>query len=149
MTVPFEGEIEALMAEYRRRRARTAELQRRIGEISATATTARQTVKVTVGPQGDLLGIEFPTGAYKRMAPNELAEAVMGVVAEAKAKALDQLRELMQPELPAGLNFMDLIQGKADLTKALPAEPPMPAAVRDYIDTGRVSPGGAIGGTRE
>jgi DNA-binding protein YbaB len=145
MSLPFDGELEVLMEEYRKRRARTAELQRRIREISATATTPRETVKVKVGAQGDLLGIEFPTSAYKRMAPNELAEAILAATAEAKAKALDALRELMQPELPAGLDFDDLIQGKADMTKALPADPAMPDAVRDYIGTGRV-PGRAPGG---
>src|SRR5579859_1130054 len=113
MSLPFDGELEALMEEYRKRRARTAELQRQIREISATASTPRQTVKVKVGAQGDLQSIEFPTGAYKRMAPNELAEAIMAATAEAKVKAMEALRELMQPEMPAGLNFMDLIQGKA------------------------------------
>jgi hypothetical protein len=44
----------------------------------------------------------------------------------------------MQPELPAGLNFDDLIQGKADMSKALPENSIMPGAVRDYIDSGRV-----------
>jgi DNA-binding protein YbaB len=138
MSLPFEHELEGLMEEYRKRRARTAELQRSIREISATATTPRQTIKVTVGAQGDLTGIEFVTGAYKRMAPNELSEAILGAVAEAKVKATDALRELMQPELPAGLNFDDLIQGKADMSKALPENSIMPDAVRDYIHSGRV-----------
>ena len=107
--LPFDSELEALMAEYRKRRARTAELQRQIREISGTAVTPRQTVKVKVDAQGGLLALEFPTGAYKRMAPNELAEAVMGAVAEAKGKALEALGELMQPELPKGMNFADLL----------------------------------------
>lgn len=148
MSLPFDSELEALMAQYRKRRARTAELQRQIREISGTAVTARQTVKVKVDAQGGLLSIEFPTGAYKRMAPNELAEAIQGAVAEAKAKALEALGELMTPELPRGLNFVDLVQGQVDLTKALPDEPPMPDAVREYIDTGRV-PGRASGGIDE
>jgi DNA-binding protein YbaB len=145
MPLPFDHELEGLMEEYRKSRARTAELQRQIREISATAMTPRQTVKVKVGAQGDLLGIEFPTGAYKRMAPNELSEAILGAVAEAKSKALDALRELMLPVLPRGLNFVDLIQGKADLTQAMPEEPPMPDAVRDYIESGQV-PGQPPGG---
>lgn len=148
MSLPFDGEIEVLMEEYRKRRARTAELQRRIREISATAATPRQTVAVTVGAQGDLVSIEFPNSAYKRMAPNELAEAILAVSAEAKAKATDALRELMKPELPPGLDFDDLIQGKADMSKALPDDPAMPDAVRDYVANGRVpgrGPGGVNG----
>jgi DNA-binding protein YbaB len=145
MSLPFDGEIEVLMEEYRKRRARTAELQRQIREISATGTTPRQTIKVKVGAQGDLQGIEFPTDAYKRMAPNELAEAIMSATAEAKVKATAMLRELMQPMLPPGVDFDDLVQGKADLAKALPSDPAMPDAVRDYIGTGRV-PGNSGGG---
>jgi DNA-binding protein YbaB len=138
MSLPFEHELEGLMEEYRKRRARTAELQRSIREISASATTPRQTIKVTVGAQGDLTGIEFLTGAYKRMAPNELTEAILGAVAEAKVKAMDSLRELMTPELPAGLNFDDLVAGKADMSKAVPENSMMPDAVRDYVYNGRV-----------
>ncbi|WP_194915204.1 YbaB/EbfC family nucleoid-associated protein [Catenulispora rubra] len=138
MNLPFDGEVEALMEAYQRRRARTAELQQKIREISATASNPRQTVKVTVGAQGDLVGIEFPTDAYKRMAPKELVEAIMSVAAEAKTQAQSALRELMQPELPAGLDFDDLVQGKADLSKALSEGSSVPEAVRDYVATGRV-----------
>ena len=148
MSLPFDSELEALMTEYRKRRARTAELQRQIREISGTAVTPRQTVKVKVDAQGGLLSIEFPTGAYKRMAPNELAEAIQGAVAEAKGKAMEALGELMQPELPAGINFADLVQGRADMAKALPDEPQMPDSVREYIDAGRM-PGRAAGGSDE
>jgi hypothetical protein len=44
---------------------------------------------------------------------------------------------MMTPHMPGGLNFIDLIQGNADLTEAMPARPPMPEAVRDYIQGGR------------
>ena len=138
MNLPFDGEVEALMEAYQRRRARTAELQQKIREISATAANPRQTIKVTVGAQGDLVGIEFPTDAYKRMAPKELVEAIMAVAADAKTQAQSALRELMQPELPAGLDFDDLVQGKADLSKALSEGASVPEAVRDYVATGRV-----------
>jgi DNA-binding protein YbaB len=145
VSLPYDHELESLLDGYRKSRLRASELQRQIREISATAATPRQTVKVTVGVQGELMGIEFPTGAYKRMAPAELTEAILGAVAEAKAKALESFKELMLPELPGGLNFMDLLQGKGDLTQAMPVDPPMPHAVREYIDTGRV-PGRSGGG---
>jgi DNA-binding protein YbaB len=138
MDLPFERELEGIMEEFRKRREHTAQLQRSIREISATGTTPRQSVKVKVGAQGDLLGIDFPTSAYKRMTPNELSEAILTATAEAKTKARDSLRDLMTPELPAGLDFDDLIDGKADMTKALSEDRLMPDAVRDYIHTGRV-----------
>src|SRR5258707_14622474 len=113
----FNEELDQLLEEYRKRRAEASERQRKIQEISATAAAPRQAVKVTVGAQGEITGLEFPTSAYKRMAPNELAEAILGAAREAKAKALDAYKELMTPIMPAGLNFLDLIQGKADFAK--------------------------------
>ena len=136
----YADDIEELMTRYRDRRARAGELQRQIAEITGNAVAQRQTVKVTVNVQGEITALEFPTGAYKRMTPVELAETITATAREAKAKALENLKTLMLPELPNGLNFMDLIQGKADLATALPEEPPMLDEVREYIRTGRPVP---------
>jgi DNA-binding protein YbaB len=134
----MEDEVERLMREFRERRARAGQLQRQIAAISGTATAKRQAVKVTVGVQGNITALEFPTGAYKRMPPAELSEAILATAAAARQKALDNLSTLMVPLLPNGLNYLDLIQGKADTPSALPAEPPMSDEVRAYIATGRV-----------
>lgn len=88
--------------------------------------------------QGEITALEFPTGAYKRMTPVELAEVITATAASAKAKALDELQGMLMPKMPAGLNFLDLMQGKANLAEALPAEPPMLDQVRAYVTTGRV-----------
>jgi DNA-binding protein YbaB len=136
----YSDDIEELMTRYRERRARAGELQRQIAEITGNAVAQRQTVKVTVNVQGEITALEFPTGAYKRMTPVELAETITATAREAKAKALENLKTLMLPELPNGLNFMDLIQGKADLATALPEEPPLLDEVREYIRTGRPVP---------
>jgi DNA-binding protein YbaB len=136
----YSDDIEELMTRYRERRARAGELQRKIAEIAGSAVAQRQTVKVTVNVQGEITALEFPTGAYKRMTPIELAETITATAREAKARAVENLKTLMLPELPNGLNFMDLIQGKADLATALPEEPPLLDEVREYIRTGRPVP---------
>jgi DNA-binding protein YbaB len=133
----FNEDIDQLLEEYQKRRAAAGDLQRQIREITGTATAPRQSVKVTVSVQGEVTALDFPTGAYKRMAPKELADAVLAAIGEAKAKAMDAYKDMMTPHMPGGLNFIDLIQGNADLTEAMPARPPMPEAVRDYIQGGR------------
>jgi len=133
----YDRQIEELTAEYHRRRAKAGELRRKISEISACVTAPREVVKVTVGAQGEVRAVEFPTGAYKRMAPAELAGTLMATIGEARDKALAALSDLMTPELPPGLNLVDLLQGKADLPGALPDEPAIPDAVREYVDHGR------------
>jgi DNA-binding protein YbaB len=115
VTVDYQQLIEQLTEEYEKARAHTVELRRAISELTASATSPRETVKVTVGAQGDVRSIEFPAGAYRRMAPAELSAAVMATINEAKDKAQRMLSELMAPELPAGVNFLDVMQGKAEL----------------------------------
>ena len=132
----YQQRAKELVAEYEERRARAGELRRKIGEITGTATASRGTVKVTVGVQGEVTALEFPTGAYKRMAPKELAETLLATINEAREKAVESVRELMTPELPAGLNFIELLQGKADRVGPAPTEADIPDAVRDYLGRG-------------
>ena len=136
-STPYDQGIEDLLALYQQQRAEVAETRRRINDVTGTATAPRQTVKVTVGAQGDVTAIEFPTGAYRRMAPKELADAMLAVIAQARAAAMEQVAELTELGLPSGVSPADLLQGKADPTALLPETPAMPDSVRDYIDSGR------------
>jgi DNA-binding protein YbaB len=136
----YAEDLEEMMARYRERRSKAGELQRQLVAVTGTATAQRQTVKITVNVHGEITSLEFPTGAYKRMTPAELSEAIISTAAAAKAKAMEAMNKMLQPEMPQGMNFMDLIQGKADIAAALPAEPPMLDEVREYIRTGRAVP---------
>jgi DNA-binding protein YbaB len=129
----FEAEAEEALARYRELRKDANDLQRQALAISGTAVSKRQSVKITVNVQGEITSIEFPTGAYKRMTPTELAEAIKATLQEAKASALDQLNGLMEPKMSLGLNFKELLQGAADLTAALPEEPFMADGVAAYL----------------
>ena len=140
----FEAAAEEALARYKEKRIEAMALQRRILDISGTAVSKRQSVKITVNVHGEITSIEFPTGAYKRMTPTELAEAVKATAQEAKAKAVAELREMMQPKMPGGVDLIDLIQGKADLPAMLPNEPQMTDAAAEYIRAGL--PGSRPGG---
>jgi hypothetical protein len=95
-------------------------------------------MKVTVGPQGEVLSVEFPTGAYRSMAPKELADLMVTTVQEARAKATAALAEVMAPHLPEGVDAARLLSGTADVAELMPSEPAMPDGVREYVDQGRV-----------
>lgn len=127
----FQQQAEQLIAEYEARRARTSELRRQAGEIRATATSARGAIKVTVGIQGEISAIEFPTSAYKRMPPRELSDALIATIGEAREQAMAQFQELMAPEMPKGLNFTQLLPGKTDV--AAPSEADIPQVVREHL----------------
>lgn len=132
-----ENAAENALARYRELRKEAMNTQRQMLEISGTAVSKRQTVKISVNVTGEITSIEFPTGAYKRMTPTELAEAITTTAQAAKEKALEDLNELMEPKLTSGLSFKELIQGKADLLAGLPVDPPRNEAVADYIRRGR------------
>ncbi len=135
--------IEELLDQYRKQREEVAEMQRQLAETTATATSPKKAVKVTVGAQGEVTAIEFPTAAFRRMPPKELADTLLTTIQEARAKALEKTNEVVSARLPEGVTMPDLLQGKVDPTKLLPEDPSMPDSVRDYVDHGRS--GGATG----
>ena len=65
----FTTRIESLFQEYERQRSSLGEMQQKMRAISATATSQRREVAVTVGQNGVLTDVQFPTSAYKRMTP--------------------------------------------------------------------------------
>lgn len=133
----YQEQAEQLVAEYEARRARTGELRRLIGDIRETVTGPRGSVKVTVDAQGNVMTLEFPTGAYKRMAPKELADALLETIGAARQKAMDSVRDLMTPEMPAGLNFIEMARGQADPAVRVPTAADVPQAVREYLGDSR------------
>jgi DNA-binding protein YbaB len=137
----FEAAAEQALARYRELRLEAMNTKRQMEAISTTAVSKRQTVKITVNVHGEITALEFPTGAYKRMTPTELADVIKTTAQEAKVLALEELNALMEPKTTSGMSFKDLVQGKADLTAGLPEEPQMPDDVADYLRRGR--PGSA------
>ncbi|MEU9345163.1 YbaB/EbfC family nucleoid-associated protein [Streptomyces sp. NPDC048278] len=136
MPSPYDQQIEDLLDQYRRQRDEAAETRRRINETTATVTAPRQTVKITVGAQGEVTAIEFPTGAYRRMAPKELADVLLSTLRQARAEALEGVSGVLAERLPSGVTVPDLLQGRVDPAAVLPEDPAMPDPVRDYVDHG-------------
>jgi YbaB/EbfC DNA-binding family protein len=111
------------MTALRERRASLARLRADLGSVSGTATAPRQVVSVTVGPRGRLTDLRFPTGAYRAMAPAELAEVITKTVADAHAQAMARWADLLAPMLPAGLSAEAVLAGTADLNDLVSDEP--------------------------
>lgn len=102
MSSPYDQHIEELLGAYRRERAQIGELQRTMREVKASATAPRQALKVTVNSQGEVTEIEFPTGAYKRMAPVELSQMLLTTIQKARTTAMAEVAEVLAGHLPAG-----------------------------------------------
>jgi hypothetical protein len=109
------------------------ELQRQAQKITATVLAAKRAFSVTVGAQGQITELSFPTEAYRKMAPAELASVIKLTVEKARLQAAEELGELMAPVLPEGFSMTDMVQGKADISAFMPPEMPDFAAMFDGL----------------
>jgi hypothetical protein len=140
MSGDFNERIEGLFEQYKRQREGFAALQKQMQEITATATSPRREVAVTVGHGGVVTDIRFPTGAYRRMAPTELAAVLMSTLAEAREQAQQEAAAILGPVLPSGMNAKNLLSGQATVDQLMPPQPRMANSVREQLGLGSVTP---------
>ncbi|BCJ52707.1 hypothetical protein Asp14428_41820 [Actinoplanes sp. NBRC 14428] len=133
----FNERIENLFQEYERQRSSLTEMQQKMRELSASATSPRREVTVTVGQNGVLTDVTFPTSAYKRLTPMELTAVVMQTYADAKEQVLQKAAEVLAPVLPEGMDAHKLVRGEAGAETFLPAEPRMATSVREFLGLAR------------
>lgn len=133
MSSPYDEQIEALLVEYQDARERAVDARKRIGEVEVTVVAPRRSVKVTVGAQGEVRALDFPTHAYQTMAPKELSKLIVGTLEQARAQALERVMEVGIGPLMRGLSAVDLAQGDIDPLKVVPEELELPEAVRAYL----------------
>ncbi|MFJ9907453.1 YbaB/EbfC family nucleoid-associated protein [Streptomyces sp. NPDC101152] len=136
MSSPYDQQIEELLAEYRDAREQAVETRRRINEVQATATAPRQVVKITVGAQGQVTALEFPTAAYRDLPPKELSRVIMATLEQARAQAMANVSEVTLGRLLGGVSPADLLQGRVDPRSLLPEELELPEVVRAYVERG-------------
>ncbi|MET9530440.1 MULTISPECIES: YbaB/EbfC family nucleoid-associated protein [unclassified Streptomyces] len=136
MSTPYDQQIEDLLAEYRDAREQAVDTRQQINEIEATVTAPRQVVKATVGAQGQVIALDFPTGAYRNMAPKDLARVIHTTLDQARAKALSQVMEVAVARLPEGMTPVDMVQGNFDPRDLMPKEVQLPDAVKEYVEHG-------------
>ncbi|WKU05341.1 YbaB/EbfC family nucleoid-associated protein [Micromonospora sp. HUAS LYJ1] len=126
--------LEKIIEEYQSRRLSFTELQQRVQAISATATSPRREVEVTVDHAGKLTDITFTGTGYRRMAPKELSALILRTCEDARAKAVEESAELLAPLMPGHLDARTLLSGKASLDQMMPADGPcLPPFVREQL----------------
>ncbi|MEU6220124.1 YbaB/EbfC family nucleoid-associated protein [Streptomyces sp. NPDC047022] len=142
MSSPYDEQVEELLAQYRQAREQAADTRIQINEIEATATAPRRVVKVTVGAQGQVKALDFPTPAYRTMTPKDLARVILATVEKARAEALSKVSEAALGGMFGGMSPADLLQGRVDPRSFLPEELDLPDVIRAYIDHGHGMEGG-------
>ncbi|NBM20622.1 YbaB/EbfC family nucleoid-associated protein [Streptomyces sp. GC420] len=97
MSNPLEERLAEALAEFEETRVRLDEAAAEASRISATVTAKDRSVEATVGAQGEVTNLRFPTSRYRTMAPAELANAVMTTIAAARSQAASQLLDIYRP----------------------------------------------------
>lgn len=129
----YTERIEGLFQEYEKQRTSLTEMQARMSALSATSTSPRREVSVTVGQNGVLTDVQFPSGAHKRLTTADLTRLIMDTYAEAKEDVMNQAADVLGPMLPDGLDAHKLVRGQAGADAFLPKQPRMVTSVREML----------------
>jgi DNA-binding protein YbaB len=132
----YSERIESLFQEYEKQRSSLTEMQAKMSALSATAVSPRREVSVTVGQNGVLTDIQFPSSAHKRLTTADLTKMIMETYAEAKDQVMNQAAAVLAPMLPDGLDAQKLVRGQAGADAFLPAQPRMVTSVRELLNRG-------------
>lgn len=135
MTSPLYNQVEQAFAELERKRAALARVQRDLANTSTTATSKNRAVSVTVNSRGDITELKFVTGAYRAMAPTELAQLIVDTIAAARTESMTNSAQMFRDLLPENTPLLDMLDGKVDLDSLFDravrqAQEPLPGAGR-------------------
>ncbi|MFI8300874.1 YbaB/EbfC family nucleoid-associated protein [Streptomyces nigra] len=97
MTEPLEKRLEKAMAELQAAQEAVARTERELRQASFTVLSSDRAVRATVGPQGELSGIEFLENKYPAMSPQELAASVLEAANAARLKMNRHVMKAMAP----------------------------------------------------
>ncbi|MCC8338834.1 YbaB/EbfC family nucleoid-associated protein [Streptomyces sp. R1] len=97
MTEPLEQRLEKAMAELRSAQEAVERTERELRQASFAVLSSDRAVRVTVGAQGALTGIDFLEHKYRDMSPQELAASVLEAANAAQQKMNRHVMKAMAP----------------------------------------------------
>ncbi|MFE7443624.1 YbaB/EbfC family nucleoid-associated protein [Streptomyces chartreusis] len=108
MTEPLEKRLEKAMAELQAAQEAVARTERELRQASFAVLSSDRAVRATVGPQGELSGIEFLENKYRDMSPQELAASVLEAANAARLKMNRHVMKAMAPFTEPSRNVPEL-----------------------------------------
>ncbi|MFF7415487.1 YbaB/EbfC family nucleoid-associated protein [Streptomyces lydicus] len=104
--------IEEMRAKFDSRMSELAAMQQQLLKLSESATSPQRLLTVTVGSQGEVTALKFHSDGYRTMARTELEHVLLETVQSARAKVMVQMKKLMTPLVPAGVDMDALMEGR-------------------------------------
>ncbi|WP_221361609.1 YbaB/EbfC family nucleoid-associated protein [Streptomyces beigongshangae] len=108
MTEPLEKRLEKAMAELQAAQEGIARTERELRQASFAVLSSDRAVRASVGPQGELTGIEFLENKYRDMSPQELAASVLEAANAARVKMNRHVMKAMAPFAEPSSNVPEL-----------------------------------------
>lgn len=96
------------MAELQAAQEAVERTERELREASFAVLSSDRAVRATVGPQGELSGIEFLENKYRDMSPQELAASVLEAANAARLKMNRHVMKAMAPFTEPSSNVPEL-----------------------------------------
>jgi len=132
MRAEYEAHINELLEQYRQVRDNLGRMQREMAELTATAESPDEMVKVTVDHRGELTAVEVNPRAFRSLDSVTLGETIVATAKAATGELRRRVQELVTPNIPdvAGLSG---IGGDFDFSKMFPADPQDLPGLRDML----------------
>jgi DNA-binding protein YbaB len=132
VTEPLEKRLEKAMAELQAAQEAVARTERELRRASFAVLSSDRAVRATVGPQGELTGIEFLENKYRDMSPQELAASVLEAANAARLKMNRHVMQAMAPFTEPSSSVPELRGFELDWERIFG-----PEVLRDDEDTAR------------
>ena len=122
MTAPQDG-LASLIAEFENQRKQLTQMQDELASASATVSSPRNEVTVTVGSSGAIEELRFNNRDYRRMGPEELADMITTTIGDARSAVEDQVMKSMTGLTGGGGSAVaDMMSGAFDWQSMFPAD---------------------------
>lgn len=122
MTAPQDG-LADLIAEFETQRQQLTRMQDELASATATVTSSRNELTVTVGSSGAIEELRFNNRDYRRMGPEELAELITTTVEDARSTVEQQVTKAMGALTGGGDSALaDMMSGSFDWQSMFPAD---------------------------
>ncbi|WP_245691453.1 YbaB/EbfC family nucleoid-associated protein [Sinosporangium album] len=116
----FQATVGELAGQINQQIERVRETYGALKAIASTTTSSDGMISVTVGPQGEVRGIELNPRVYRKLSASELADAIMDQINRAMATVAEQRRRLMEPLMPEELRYDQVFGENVTLDAFLP-----------------------------
>lgn len=115
------GDVPAALAALEEERRKLADFQEQLADTTTVTHSADRMLTVTFDGRAELTKLTINTGAYRRMAPAELATAIVECLAAGRAAAYEKLSGFAPGDLVPGVSFEKLSRGDVDLVSMVNA----------------------------